>query len=133
MGSGTQGTLATRLSEGPDSDCILLDDALQRYHFREVHSIVVRATLAQTRWAICRLTPSELLLVPLLFSLRALPTRLRGGGPPPVDSTRPLLAELHRAGFVALAEAPPREIVLGVVGQFWRLSGNRPLSLASAD
>ena len=69
----------------------------------------------------------------MLFSMGALPTRLSGGGPPPVDSTRPLLEELRRAGFVSFVEAPPREFVLGAVGQFWRFSGNRPLPLASAD
>ena len=61
MGNATEASrFAAPLSGGPGSDGMLLHDALPRYHFREVHSIVVRAAPAQTWRAICRLTPGEL-------------------------------------------------------------------------
>ena len=36
---------------------------------------------------------------------------------------------LQRSGFVLLAEVPNEEIVIGVIGKFWRLDGGRRLDL----
>ena len=40
----------------------------------------------------------------------------------------PIVDGLVRGGFVRLAEVPSREIVFGVVGRFWKLIGNTPIT-----
>jgi hypothetical protein len=58
-----------------------------------------------------------------LLGLRALPALLRGRGTSR-SSRRLTLREIEEAGFGRLAEEVDREIVLGVTGRFWRLTGN---------
>ena len=97
-----------------------IDTIMPSYHFNEVHSILVQAPPEQVYQAILQVTPSEISLLSTLFWLRSL-----GGC---VDSRAelqgrhaPILDELTAQGFTRLDEKPGRELVLGVVGQFWRL------------
>ncbi len=105
---------------------------MPHYDVREVHSIVIRASPAEVDAAIRAVTPAEMPVVGMLFALRALPNRLLGRGPGirPAAGT-PLMDQALQAGFVLLAEAPQREIVLGTVGIFWSLRGGPSDRLAS--
>jgi hypothetical protein len=89
----------------------------------EVHGIEVDAppdVVYRTLWTV---DFARLPVVAVLLGLRALPAllgRRRGR----LASRRLTLHEIVEAGFGTLAEEPGREIVLGVSGRFWRLTGN---------
>ena len=100
-----------------------LDDFLPNYDFNEIHTTTVEASSDQTFKAIKELTAAE--LSPLVFwmlNLRNLPAKLVGKGNPTAPQSGPFLAQLYRGGFIALAEDPGKEIVFGLVGQFWKLT-----------
>jgi hypothetical protein len=101
----------------------MLDELLPRYDFSERHHLVVAAPPEQVYQAIMATTVGEMPLVWLLFAVRSLPRRLaRTGGRSPARN-EPLVAQMLAAGFTLLAEDPGREMVGGVVGQFWKLRG----------
>lgn len=93
---------------------MLIDDFLPRYHFTEYHSIRVDAApehiYALLRHGRMPVHP----VVRLLIFLRGL-----GRKPAPLFS----LDDIVRGGnFHLLAEDPPREVLLGIQGPFWRPS-----------
>ncbi len=112
---------------------MLIADFLPLYDFHEVHSISVRAPPDRTFRAVKELTAAELSpLIHLLFALRALPARLKGHRGRQLTGTTPVLEQVLRGGFVLLAEDADRELVLGTVGQFWKLTGQPDCKLADA-
>jgi hypothetical protein len=67
-------------------------------------------------------------LVRLLFALRVQPLAFSAGAGGLREARRRLtmsitLATFERHGFAILAEAPPRELLIGLVGTFWTLRG----------
>ena len=95
----------------------LLDRYLATYDVRSRHEIQVDAPADVSYKAARQLDIGRSLPASLLFAIRALPHLLTGK------------ARLHRAitletflefGFVTLEENPPKEIVLGAIGRFWR-------------
>jgi hypothetical protein len=92
----------------------LLDRFAPSWHFRERHHLTVRAAPDQAYRALRAVTAREVRLFRTLVWLR----RLGRAGPatilnPPPDE--PLLDVATRSGFLLLAEAPGREIVIGTV------------------
>ena len=95
----------------------LLDRYLVTYDVRSHHEIQVDASADLSYQAARQLDIGRSLPVSLLLAIRALPHLLTGK------------ARLNRAitletflefGFVILEENPPKEIVMGAVGRFWR-------------
>lgn len=74
--------------------------------------VTVRAGPDRAYRAVREVDLSDSAVIRSLFALRGLPRR----GPLSLD-------DLPRIGFVILAEDPGREIVLGLVGRFWRARG----------
>ncbi len=104
----------------------LLDELMPQAEHFEVHDIWLDATPEETYRALLALQGGEIRLLRPLMALRELPARLVGraiGG----DRDAAVLDALVASGFVQLAEQPGREIVLGVVGRFWKLAGNAPV------
>lgn len=102
-----------------------LDEFLPNYEFNEVHQITVHAPPERVFAAIKELNPAE--LSPLIFwmlDIRSLPAKLAGKHAPTTARSGPFLDQLYEGGFVPLAEEPNREIVFGMVGQFWKLTGD---------
>lgn len=91
---------------------MLLDACLPEYQFAERHEVVVKASVEEVYAAVCALDMSTSPLVHLLFRLRGLP---------PATLT---LDGLRRSRFTLLGQHPDQELVLGIVGRFWRLSGD---------
>jgi hypothetical protein len=107
---------------------MLIDDFLPKYDVVENHQIVVRATAEKTYGAIRTADLGGAIPVKVLLAIRALPgalasgarglSRLRQRG-----SQRIRLEDFEHTGFSVLAENPPRELLIGLVGAFWKPSG----------
>jgi len=106
-----------------------LDRFLPTYHFNEVHSIEVQSPASDIFRAIKEMTPSELSPVfRLLFWIRSLPARLVGKSGMGFAPSQPLLKQLE-GDFIFLANVPDREIVFGMIGQPWKLTGAQAVRL----
>ena len=109
-----------------------LDSFLTDYHFREVHAVTVRASPDRVFGALKALTPRDVPLLRVLFTLRALPAIITGKAGAASKGSQPLLDQFLSHGFTLLVEEPNRGLVLGTVGQFWKPLG-RPLPLDSPE
>ena len=92
----------------------LLDDWLPAYDFSEQHRIVCHADRARIWTALREADLADSRVVRALLALRGLGSRPRLS-----------LGALIEGGFTVLAEAPGREIVMGLAGRFWTPSGGR--------
>lgn len=112
---------------------MLLDSYLPEYEFNEVHTIIIQASSEKIFRALKTLTPSELSPVfHLLFALRALPARLLGKDDQTFALSKPLLEQMYGNDFILLAETE-RELVFGLISQFWKLAGDESIHLANAQ
>jgi len=122
---------------------VLLDNYLPVYDVNEVHSIGVEATPERIVRAIRDLTASEIPFVRPLFAVRALPARLarlarlarrtsRTGRESAPTGSQSLWQQMLDGGFLLLDEAPGRELVVGTIGQFWKLTGGSSPRVATA-
>jgi len=103
---------------------VRIDELLPGYDFAERHEIELRAPIDRAWEAVESVDLARPFGVRLLMGIRSLPELVRRPGrwrERPLTAT---LADLERNGFGRLAEEPGREVVLGVEGRFWRLSGN---------
>lgn len=108
----------------------LIDDVLPLFDVRERHATRVRAEPDVVYASIRRTDLARPFPVRVLLVLRALPgalermvrgnrTALLARASAPVT-----LREFEAHGFSVLAESPPRELVVGLVGRFWTLGGD---------
>jgi hypothetical protein len=97
-----------------------LDAWMPEFDVAARHETRVAASASRTYAAARRLDLRRSPLVRGLFALRALPGLLAGrrGRALGLD-----MEALLRSGFVLLEEQPGRELVLGLVGRFWRMDG----------
>src|SRR5688572_19346739 len=107
---------------------MLIDDFLSHYAVVERHAIDVEASPDAVYRAIRSADLARALPVRLLLALRALPAALLAGPSGLMTlagrARSPItLAEFERNGFVVLAENPPKELLIGLVGAFWKLRG----------
>jgi hypothetical protein len=108
----------------------LIDELLPRFDEFERHEILVAAPPATVYAALRRTDLFSSRIIRGLLLLRAAPGALRRGRRPRRPGAVTLERMLER-GFVLLGERPDRELVLGVVGRFWRLA-SEPLTLDAA-
>ena len=113
-------TASRPVSAGP-----LLDELLPAYDVHEVHAVLVDAPPARVFAALRRMTSGEMPVLRILMGLRGLPARLTGRRAPWSDTDRPLLDQILAGGFSHLGEEGNRELVVGFVGQPWKLTGGR--------
>lgn len=107
---------------------MLIDEFLPIYAAVERHSLTVTAPPAIVYAAIQSADLAQARPVRMLLALRALPGALLAGGAGlrqlrASARARITLREFERTGFAILAEDPPREILIGLVGAFWRPRG----------
>lgn len=107
---------------------MLIDDFLPVYDVVERHSTIVRASAATTYSAIRTADLAGAAPVKLLLAIRKLPSALVSG-PTGLSTLRDrardriALGDFEKSGFTVLAEDPPRELLIGLVGAFWTPSG----------
>lgn len=100
-----------------------LDDLLPAYDFSEVHSVLVRAAPARVFKELRQVTPDDAPLFRFLLAVRALPARMLTGRHFRMERRTPILDQFLRAGFVLLDEDDDKELVVGRIAQFWKMSG----------
>ena len=98
---------------------MLIDEFLPVYDAVEKHETEISAPPDTVYASVRALDLAELPLVRWLMLLRQLPGRLFSRRKTP-DRTDMTLEGLVEAGFVLLGERPGQEILLGIVGRFWR-------------
>jgi hypothetical protein len=102
----------------------IINEFLPSHEFREIHKVTIDAPPERVFTALKELTTAELSpLVFLLFNIRALPARLLGKQYSGSFQSGPFLEQMHKGGFIPLAEEPGRKVVFGLVGQFWKSTG----------
>ncbi|HSU16833.1 hypothetical protein [Longimicrobium sp.] len=100
---------------------MLIDRWMPAWEVRERHETRIRAGREQVWGRVRALDFGRSPVVRALFALRSLPGMLTAAGRRKALEARE--GGLLRAGFIVLEEAPGDELVLGVVGRFWRPGG----------
>ena len=109
----------------------LLESIMPTYEMQEVHTIHVDASPARAYAAALAVTPGEAALARQFLWVRTLPARVMGR-PATADTvwTRPLLTA---SGTGVLGRAPDREIVIGLIGQFWKVRDDERVAVESRE
>jgi hypothetical protein len=97
---------------------MLIDSWMPHFDFDEVHSIDIDASPEATYEALLTSDLGQSTIVRLLMAVRSLPSMLRWRRGPRLRMT---LGDTARAGFTLLSQDPPREVLLGIQGKFWKL------------
>jgi hypothetical protein len=105
----------------------LMDESLPNHDFSAAYEISINAPASVVSECLLHLDFNELWLVRLLLTLRTGKRMLRSGVP------TDLRQRLQGTGFVILGDVPNEEVVIGVVGRFWRPDGGRCLNLTAND
>ena len=108
----------------------LLDRLVPAFQAVERHSALIAAAPDQVWDVLAEVTTGELHLFRLLMGARRLPGRLLGGPRARFDPGEPLLGWAVRSGFAILGQESGRELVVGAIGQPWRLAGGRGVAVA---
>jgi hypothetical protein len=98
-----------------------LDQALPRYDFRERHERYIAAPPAEADRAVRAVTLGDTPLARALFALRAAPGRLTRRKPTRRAIDVPVLEQALRLGFGVLGDEAGEEVVVGMIGQPWKL------------
>jgi hypothetical protein len=96
---------------------VLIDRFLPEYDEFEHHETAVDAPADRAYRAVKEIDLARSPIVLALLFARGLPHLFTGAVKPKL---RLRLEDVLESGFVALAEEPGRELVLGIVGKFWR-------------
>jgi hypothetical protein len=96
---------------------VLIDQFLPEYDEIERHEAAVDAPVDRTYQAVKDIDLARSPIVLALLAARGLPHLFTGAVKP---KRRLTLDDVLASGFVVLAEEPGRELVLGIVGKFWR-------------
>jgi hypothetical protein len=111
----------------------VLDRLVPSFQAVERHSTTIAATPDQVWAALSQVTASELRVFRVLMGVRALPGRLARSPRARFDADEPLLGWAVRFGFSILGEDARRELVVGAIGQPWRLAGGRGMAVAGGQ
>jgi len=104
----------------------ILERNLPKYDFVERHQRLIKAPPPDVWQAVQTARVAGSMLTRSVVALRMLPARLAGQAAP---EPAPLYDLSGMKNFLRLGEAPEREFVLGMVGQFWRPRGGlRPIA-----
>lgn len=92
---------------------MLIDEFLPVYNFSEKHEINIRASAENVYAAVNSVNYAESWIIWGLLSLRGLG-----------NSSTVTLRDITKKGFSILGEKPNEEILIGLAGKFWTLTGS---------
>ena len=121
------------MADAEGSAATVLDQLMPTFQAAERHAATIAASADHVWAALTQVTVGELGLFRLLMSLRVLPGRLLGRPRARFDAEEPLLGWAVRLGFTILGEQVRRELVVGAIGQPWRLGGGRGIAVAGGE
>jgi hypothetical protein len=107
----------------------VLDQLMPSFQAVDRHSAMISASTDQVWAALTQVTTGELHLFRLLMGIRVLPGWLLGSPRARFDADELLLAWAVRFGFTILGQDARRELVVGAIGQPWRLTSGRRIAL----
>lgn len=91
---------------------MLVEKYLPKFHYRSQHSVLIAATPAKIFAAADQLDLRDSVIIRVLFMLRGMPTHtLERKG-------------LESEKFTVLETIHGHELILGIIGQFWKANGN---------
>lgn len=91
---------------------MLINKYLPVFHFSEKHSITISSDPERISAVMEKYDLGQSRLIRLLFWLRGMP------------ATNVSIKSLTRGGFIELDRVRDEEIVIGLIGQFWKSNGN---------
>ena len=91
---------------------MLLEKFLPEYNFSERHSVFISAPASIVSAQIIELNVSDSWIIRALLTLRGIPRK-----------TSTSIEGWKKMGFVILEYQTDQEIILGLIGQFWKASG----------
>ena len=94
---------------------MLHDKYLPTFHFSEKHSIIIKGNASDIWPIIVEGDLSGSWVIRWLFALRRMPARMT------------TFQGLHKGGFVRLEQIENEELIIGLIGQFWKADGNLQL------
>jgi hypothetical protein len=121
------------MADSERSAATVLDRLVPTFQAVERHSATIAASADQVWAALSQVTTGELPLFRLLMGIRRLPGRLLGRPRARFDADEPLLGWAVRFGFTILGQDAQRELVVGAIGQPWRLASGRGLAVADGN
>jgi hypothetical protein len=121
------------MTDSERSAATVLDRLVPTFQAAERHSATIAASANQVWAALTQVTVGELRLFRLLMGLRVLLGRLLGRPRARFDVEESLLGWAVRFGFTILGKEVRRELVVGAIGQPWRLVGGRGMAVAGGD
>jgi hypothetical protein len=121
------------LADSERSAASVLDRLVPSFQAAERHATTIAASADQVWAALAQVTVGELGLFRLLMGLRVLPGRLLRRPRARFDAEEPLLGWAVRFGFTVLGEEVRRELVVGAIGQPWRLAGGRGIAVGGGE
>ena len=92
---------------------MLQEKYLPDFHFNEKHSIQISASPGRVSNLMTKLDVSSSWIIRILLTLRGIPRKTSFG-----------IERWKKMGFQILEQQEGREIILGLIGQFWKPSGN---------
>jgi hypothetical protein len=111
----------------------VLDRLVPTFQAVERHSVTVAASPERVWAALTQVTTGELRLFRVLMGVRVLPGRLIRSPRARFEADEPLLGWAVRFGFTILGEDARRELVVGAIGQPWRLAGGRGMAVVDGN
>lgn len=105
------------MKKGPSTE--LLESWLPDFDFVEQHAIMIRSDPSLVYETVRDLDFRDVPVIRALFALRSLPGLLQR----PAKKLGMTLQDLEKSGFRILDEKPAEELVIGVIGKFWKPSG----------
>jgi hypothetical protein len=99
---------------------MLIDEFMPIYDFDEKHEINVRASGETVYATLNSFDFNDSAVIRWLFKLRGLASKKSCDA----NAKTQTLRDMTKFGFVVLGEKPSEEILLGLVGKFWKPTGN---------
>jgi hypothetical protein len=121
------------MADSERSAATVLERLMPTSQAAERRSATIAASADHVWAALAQVTIGELRLFRLLMGFWVLPGRLLGSPRARFDADEPLLDWAVRFGFTILGEEVRRELVVGAIGQPWRLGGGRGMAVAGGD